>query len=160
MSWADPRELGHCSLVEPGGATRGGTPTTSSTLRNNFAGQFNVLPVTETWSCALAAPANRVTLPDCTEITHFSLLAIPEVVAKVRREQKWCFVIQHSDSYQLINLGRAVMTTHGTVRSPPGIPLGKKSRTTHRTKTTVFSMWQTSRACFNCFYFSIFHISR
>lgn len=73
--------------------------------------------VTETWRCALALPADCVTLPDCTQVTHFSLPAVPEVTAKVSREQKRCFVIQNLDSYQLINLGETVTTKHGTVQS-------------------------------------------
>lgn len=110
--WAYLRDLEHClKLFETE------TPTTSCTLCNSFAGQFNVLSVTETWSCALVVPADCVTLPDCTEITHFSLPAVPEVTAKVSGEQKWCFVIQHLDSDQLINLGQNVMTKHGTAES-------------------------------------------
>lgn len=87
-------------------------PPTSCTLCYSFAGPFNAL-----WCCALAVPADCVTRPDCTQVTHFSLPAVPEVTAKVSREQKRCFVIQNLDSYQLINLGQTVTTKHGTVQS-------------------------------------------
>lgn len=136
------------------------TPTTSCTLCNCFSGQFNVLPVTGMWSCASAVPADRVTLPDCTEITHFSLPVVPEVTTKVRREQNWCFVIQCLDSYQLINLGQAVTTQHRTLQSHTHceMSLGKQGRTLLKTKT-VFSMWQSRHAWFNWFYFPISHSS-
>lgn len=82
-----------------------------------FCSQFNALTPAGTWSCALAEPADCITLPARTEITRFPLPAIPQVTAKVRREQKWYFAIQHLDSYQLINLGPTVMAKRGALQS-------------------------------------------
>lgn len=103
-------------------------------------------------------PADCVTLPDCTQVTHSSLPAVPEVTDKVSREQKRCFVIQNLDSYQLINLGQTVTTKHGTVQSSytQRCLQEEKGKTMHQTKMTEFSMWQSRHAFFSYFYFSIF----